>query len=213
MIDIGEILAGVCMVATVAAVISRYRRAPADRRQQLKWFMYGAIGLAAGIAATFTPGRAWVSAALAYPGFLWFAACIGVAILRYRLYDIDVIVNRTLVYGALTALLGGVYLGVVFGLGAAVRSIAGHGNNGLVVAASTLAVAALFSPARRGIQGFIDRRFYRRKYDAARTLQSFGARLRDDVDLDELSGHLVGVVHETMQPAEVNLWLRVPSER
>ena len=206
-IDWGEIAAGACMGITVLAVIDRFRHARGEQRQQLKWFTYGSIGLAAGISATFLP-TSLLSIGLALPGFLWFTSCVAVAILRFRLYDIDVIVNRTLVYGGLTALLGGVYIGAVFGLGALVRSIAGHGNNGLVVAASTLAVAALFSPARRGLQAFIDRRFYRRKYDAARTLERFGARLRDDVDLDELSGHLVGVVRETMQPAQVSLWLR-----
>jgi hypothetical protein len=201
----GAVLVGCCMVGAVVGVVRRYRRSPAEQRQQFKWLTYGAIGLAAAIASTYLPG---LSSHIALPGFFWFGACVGVAILRYRLYDIDVIVNRTLVYGALTALLGGIYLGAVFGLGALVRSIGGHGNNGLVVAASTLAVAALFSPARRALQAFIDRRFYRRKYDAARTLESFGARLRDDVDLDDLSGHLVGVVRETMQPAQVSLWLR-----
>jgi hypothetical protein len=205
---LGEVLAGCCMVATVAAAVYRYRRAPAQQRQQLKWGTYGSIGLAVVIAAIWLPLGNWFQWVGAIAGTLWFASCLAVAVLRYRLYDIDLIVNRTLVYGGLTALLGGVYVGAVFGLGALVRSIAGHGNNGLVVAASTLAVAALFSPARRGLQGLIDRRFYRRKYDAARTLESFGARLRDDVDLDELSDHLVGVVQETMQPARTSLWLR-----
>jgi hypothetical protein len=201
------------MVLALVAVLDRYRHGPAEERQQLKWLTYGAIGLAAGIAATFLPGSSLLNFGLAFPGFLWFTTCVVIAMLRYRLYDIDVIVNRTLVYGALTSLLAGVYLGAVFGLGAVVRSIAGHRNNGLVVAASTLAVAALFSPARRALQAFIDRRFYRRKYDAARTLESFGARLRDDVNLDELSGHLVGVVHDTMQPAQVSLWLREARDR
>jgi hypothetical protein len=208
LVFLGEVLGGCCLVATVGAVIYRYRRAPAEQRQQLKWGTYGSIGLAAVIAAIWIPLGDWFQWVAAVMGSLWFAACVAVAILRYRLYDIDVIVNRTLVYGGLTALLGGIYVGAVFGLGGLVRSVAGHGNNGLVVAASTLAVAALFSPARRALQAFIDRRFYRSKYDAARTLESFGARLRDDVDIDELSGHLVGVVHETMQPAHVSLWLR-----
>ncbi|MDP9343079.1 MAG: hypothetical protein M3Q23_13525 [Actinomycetota bacterium] len=208
---LGEVLGGCCLVGSVVAVVARYRRASADLRQQLKWGTYGSIGLAAALAAVWIPGN-WFQWGAAISGSLWFAACVAVAILRYRLLDIDLIVNRTLVYGGLTALLGGIYVGAVFGLGALVRSIGGHGNNGLVVAASTLAVAALFSPARRGLQAFIDRRFYRRKYDAARTLESFGARLRDDVDLDELSGHLVGVVQETMQPAQVSLWLRASGD-
>ncbi len=210
LVFLGEVLGGCCLVATVVAVVYRFRRASAEQRLQLKWGTYGSIGLAAVIAAVWLPLGNWFQWVAAVVGIVWFAFCVGVAILRHRLYDIDVIVNRTLVYAGLTALLGGVYVGAVFGLGAVVRSIGGHGNNGLVVAASTLAVAALFSPARRGVQAFIDRRFYRRKYDAARTLESFGARLRDDVDLDDLSGHLVGVVQDTMQPAQVSLWLRGP---
>jgi hypothetical protein len=131
-----------------------------------------------------------------------------VAILRYRLYDLDLVVNRTLLYGVLSALLVGVYLGAVFGLGAMVRSISGQRSNGLVVAASTLLVAALFRPLRNRVQAVINRRFYRRRYDAARTLEAFSVRLRREVDLDELSGHLVAVVRDAMQPAEASLWLR-----
>jgi hypothetical protein len=133
---------------------------------------------------------------------------IGVAILRYRLYDIDRIVNRTLVYVALSALLGGVYAGLAVGLGA----VAGSKANSLVIAASTLVVAALFTPARRRIQAFIDRRFYRRRYDAVRTLETFSSRLRDEVDLDQLRDHLLAVVGDTMQPAQAMLWLRPAQE-
>jgi hypothetical protein len=132
---------------------------------------------------------------------------IGMAILRYRLYEIDRIINRTLVYGAMTVLLGGLYAGLAVGLGAVVGSRA----NSVVIAGSTLVVAALFRPARHRIQAFIDRRFYRRKYDAARTLEAFTARLRQDVDLDSVRLHLLGVVDDTMRPVQASLWLRGPS--
>jgi hypothetical protein len=133
---------------------------------------------------------------------------MGIAILKYRLYDLDRIINRTLVYGGLTALLVLVYAGGVVVLGGALRGLTGQENNSLAVAASTLAVAALFRPARSRIQGFIDRRFYRRKYDAARTLEAFSARLRDEVELDALTTDLLRVVGETVQPVRASLWLR-----
>jgi hypothetical protein len=132
------------------------------------------------------------------------------AILKNRLYDIDLIINRTLVYGGLTALLATTYFGIVVLLQGVIPAA---GDSDLTIAGSTLAVAALFRPLRARLQGFIDRRFYRRKFDAQRTLESFSSRLRDDVDLDHLSADLLGVVRETMQPEHASLWLRPEAGR
>jgi hypothetical protein len=131
--------------------------------------------------------------------------------LRYRLYDIDLLVNRTLVYGSLTALLGATYLGGVVLMQGAFRALTGQASQ-LAIVASTLLIAALFVPLRRQVQSFIDRRFYRRRYDAARTLQDFSTRLREKTDLDSLDNELLGVVRETVQPAHVSLWLRPAAE-
>jgi hypothetical protein len=133
----------------------------------------------------------------------------GVAILRYRLYDIDVVINRTLVYGSLTAMLAAVYFGGVAATQVIFRTLTGQQEQSqLAIVVSTLVIAALFNPLRRRIQGFIDRRFYRRKYDARKTLEAFSAKLRDETDLEALNSELVGVVTETMQPAHASLWLR-----
>jgi hypothetical protein len=139
------------------------------------------------------------------------SVCVGMAILRYRLYDIDVIIRRTLVYGMLSAILAAVYFGVVIGAQSVVQALTGQtGQQPVLIVASTLLVAALFTPLRRGIQTTIDRRFYRRKVDAAKTLAAFGQTLRTETDLAQLSERLVAVVQETMQPAQVSLWLASP---
>lgn len=139
------------------------------------------------------------------------AISIGIAILRYRLYDIDRIINRTLVYGTLTATLAAIYLGSVVFLQTAFRALTGEVSQ-LIVVASTLAIAALFNPLRQRIQGAIDRRFYRSKYDAQKTLETFSARLRDEMDLDDLSRDLVAVVRSTVQPEPVSLGLKTPEK-
>ena len=140
-----------------------------------------------------------------------FPLAVGIALFKYRLYDIDRLINRTLVYLALTVVLGASYIGLVLGGQALFSSFAGGSN--LAIAASTLVVAALFLPVRSQVQGFVDRRFYRRRYDAQRTLESFGSRLREQVDLPTLQRELRGAVDETMKPAHVSVWLRAAGER
>jgi hypothetical protein len=197
-------------ILSVISLVLRFRRSRGEERQQLKWFVYaGVLVVAALFVPLLLPGVASTLLQLLVMPALPIAA--GVAILRYRLYDIDRIINRTLVYGALTAILALIYLGSVVVLRGLVFGFTG-GSSQLVVVASTLAVAALFSPLRRRIQGFIDRRFYRRKYDARKTLEAFSAKLRDETDLEALNNDLVRVVRETMQPVHVSLWLRAPTD-
>jgi hypothetical protein len=179
-------------------------------RLQLKWFAYAAV---LGFLAILLGGERPVIGNVVWTlGPVSLPVAAGVAILRYRLYDIDRLINRTLVYGALTASLVAVYVGSVVALQYAFRVLTG-GNSQLAIVASTLLIAALFNPLRRRLQDFIDRLFYRSQYDAKETLEAFSARLRDKVDLDGLSGDLVAVVRETMQPEHVPLWLRRPEER
>jgi hypothetical protein len=207
------------MLACGVAMVRRMRRAHGIERLQLKWIAFAASLFAVGFLLISFTFFVELSGSIVDPlrtGVLGFGFCTipiaaGIAILRYRLYDIDVVINRTLVYGALTATLAGVYIGTVLLLQLLLSGLTK--DSGLAVAVSTLAVAALFRPARARIQGTVDRRFYRRKYDAARTLERFGARLRDEVDLDALGSALQGVVTDTMQPASVSLWLRVPEQR
>jgi hypothetical protein len=195
------------------APIVRFRRARGDERQQLKWVAYAAIGffinilIPDSISSLLGPDISTLLFSLTIASF---PVAVGIAILKYRLYDIDVIIRRTLVYGSLTVSLAAVYFGSVVLLEAVLQPLTGQ-HNDLVIVISTLLIAGLFLPLRGTIQRLIDRRFYRRSYNATRTLEAFSATLRDEVDLDALESRLVEVVHETMQPAHVSLWLREPS--
>jgi hypothetical protein len=203
----------VAIVGSPLSLVLRFRRAGREQRQQIKWLaLAGAVAAATFLVAIVTyellPDGVADSAIMLSIVALPVAA--GIAILRYRLYDIDVVINRTLVYGALTATLAGAYLGLVLLLQLALSPITEESD--LAIAGSTLAVAALFRPARARIQAAVDRRFYRGKYDAQRTLESFSAQLRDEVDLAALGIELNAVVRETLQPSHVSLWLRTPGE-
>jgi hypothetical protein len=195
------------VVPVLVSLVLRFRRARGDERQQLKWFTF-----AAALLAVFSSGLGAIVERIRSPyvGPVFFAfvvsmipVAIGVAVLKYRLYDIDRLINRTLVYGLLTALLGGGYAGLVLGFG----QLLGQ-DSPLVVASATLVVAAAFQPARRRIQAAVDRRFNRRRYNAAKTIDAFSARLREEIDLDTLTAELLAVVDQTMQPERVSLWLR-----
>jgi hypothetical protein len=209
-------MAPLLFAAVALSLFMRLRRAVGVERQQLKWFAYAAGTFALGVVlnivifAIDTPTWfEWVGEAILTVASTAITISIGIAILRYRLYEIDIIINRTLVYGSLTAMLAIVYFGGVTATEAIFRTLTGQEQQPqLAIVVSTLVIAALFNPLRRRIQSFIDRRFYRRKYDAAKTLEAFSAKLRDETDLDALSDDLVEVVRETMQPAHVSLWLR-----
>jgi hypothetical protein len=227
---IGFFLLPLCFLASATSMIIRFRRSRGIERQQLKWFVSAAallavtfaatavpwfvIGVLSGQGAPFLSGQRTPSLALKVTQditsitFAGLPLAAGIAILRYRLYDIDLLINRTLVYGSLTVLLALVYFGGVAAAEAIFRVLTGQEQQPqLAIVVSTLVIAALFNPIRRRIQSFIDRGFYRRKYDAAKTLEAFSTKLRDETDLDALSEDLVAVVRETMQPAHVSLWL------
>ena len=205
------LLTAVALLCSAASVVLRFRRSHGEGRQQLKWLaLAGAV--AAPTVVTMTAlydvvGEAVANATIMI-SIMAVPTAAAIAIARYRLYDIDVVIKRTLVYGLLTASLAAVYVGSVLLLQLALDGITQ--GSGLAVAASTLAVAGLFRPVRGGIQGAVDRRFFRSSFDAARTIESFGVRLRDEVDLAALSADLQAVVRETMRPAHVSLWLRTP---
>ena len=208
----------------VGAQVYRYRRVSSPvQRQQTKWVVFAT-------AVTIIVGLGLVGPALLFPSLsppyvlladtvstilaLIIPISVGMAILRYRLWEIDTIINKALVYGTLTVMLAVIYVGLVIGLQTLVRLFTGQlSQSPVVIVASTLAISALFQPLRRRLQRFIDRRFYRSKYDAAKTLEAFSATLRSEVDLSELREQLLAVVQETMQPAHVSLWLRQPDRK
>jgi hypothetical protein len=205
---VGGWTAVACFVAAILSLILRFYRSRGEERLQLKWFVYAttvgflAIALSGGgLLGTLI----WTVAPLSLP------VSAGIAVLKYRLYDIDLLINRTLVYGSLTATLVAVYFAGIVVSQRLFVVLTGERST-LAIVASTLLIAALFNPLRRRIQWFIDRRFYRSKYDAAKTLEAFNSRLRDETDLDALSRDVVEVARGTMQPAHVSLWLRPDAE-
>ena len=213
-----DLVEGIQNVVALTAAVSpfvRLRSAGFEERQQIKWFAYAATILVIGALLSSPITEVWeawwvsgLGFALYIAGIVGLPVAVGIAILRHHLYDINLIINRTLVYGSLTAMLALVYLGGVTATQAIFRTLTGQERQPqLTIVISTLVIAALFNPLRRRIQSFIDRRFYRRKYDARKTLEAFSAKLRDETNLDALSDDLVGVVRETMQPAHISLWL------
>jgi hypothetical protein len=221
------LLLPLCMLASALSLVMRYRRSEGEERVQIKWIAFAAsvvgllylITMLSSLAYSGPWGGAgtplWLGL-LQQASLVSFTAvpiAVGFAVLKYRLYDIDLIINRTLVYGSLTAVLVALYFGGIVLLQRVFVALTGERST-LAVVASTLLIAALFNPLRKRIQGFIDRRFYRRRYDARKTLESFSTKLRNETDLETLNNDLVGVVRETMLPAHVSLWLRPdPSPR
>jgi hypothetical protein len=215
-----------CLLGSALSLIVRYFRSETEVREQIKWLAFAASVVALGVSGAIIHGSIFSSGAagstdplfgnlledtitLSFGGV---PVAIGFAVLKYRLYDIDILINRTLVYGSLTIMLATVYLGGVTATQALFQTLTGQEDlPQLAIVASTLVIAALFNPLRRRVQSFIDRRFYRNKYDARKTLEGFSARLRNETDLDGLNAELVTVVRETMQPEHVSLWLRPDS--
>jgi hypothetical protein len=211
------IMLALLFVAALSTLVVRLRRARGIERQQIKWPAFTVVVVAGSSFLSDTAiseaiGLRWLEWAgyvIFIPALIGFPISIGIAIVRYRLYDIDILINRTLVYGALSATLALIYFGGVATTQAIFRALTGQQEQPqLAIVISTLLIAALFNPLRRRIQRFIDIRFYRRKYDARKTIKAFSAKLRDETDLDALSDDLVGVVKETMQPSRISLWQR-----
>ena len=208
------------VVAAGFSPFTRLRRAGGVERQQIKWFAYAAAATVSGVVLAYLipnsvdtpPWFEWTGYALLIATTPAIPVSIGIAILRYRLYDIDRIINRALVYGALTVTLVAVYVGSVLAIQYAFRGLTGSRSQ-LAIVASTLLIAALFNPLRQLVQNFIDHSFYRRKYDAAKTLEEFSAKLRDETDIDTLNSELLSTVRETMQPEHISLWLREPERK
>jgi hypothetical protein len=218
------LLLPLCILASAFSLVLRYRRSGGEEREQIKWLAFAALILGLGFSSFVIPGilapeatrganTLWENlledaVTLSFAGV---PVAIGIAVLKYRLYDIDILINRTLVYGSLTATLVALYFGAIVVLQRVFVALTGQQST-LAVVASTLLIAALFTPLRRRLQSFIDRRFYRKKYDARKTLEAFSARLRDETNLQALNGEVTRVVRETMQPAHVSLWLRPDAE-
>jgi len=217
---VGGFLALAVTVAGAVSLMVRFRRSRGEERQQIKWFAFaGAIVCAVFASGPFlwslppSPDLNWIWPVLVFSAVSTIPVATGIAILKYRLYDIDFLINGTVVYGSLTGILIGIYIGGVTATQALLGTVSDQERlPQLVVVASTLVIAALFNPLRRRIQYFIDRSFYRRKYDAQKTLESFSTKLRDETDLGLLADDLVGVVRETMQPEHLSLWLRSDPE-
>jgi hypothetical protein len=208
-----------CVLGCAFALVLRFRRSQGHERLQMKWMAAAAATVAIGylifmVTSFLSQGSEemtlWVAVVsqVVPLSFVLLPVAVGIAVLKHRLYDIDVIINRALVYVLLTTLLALVYVGGVVGVGGVVRGVTGDADNSLIIVATTLVIAGLFRPARTRIQSFIDRRFYRHKYDAARTVESFSARLRSEIDLDDLCADLLETVGRTMQPAQISIWLR-----
>ena len=211
-----------CMLASALSLVLRFRRSRGEERQQIKWIAFAAsvvviVYLIAMVASLLSAAETWFAGGspvwlslLQTAALLSLTAvpiAVGFAVLRYRLYDIDLLINRALVYGSLTVLLAASYAGIVISVQYLLSAATGQEST-LAVVASTLAIAALFGPLRRRVQTFVDRLFYRRKYDAAKTLEAFSARLREETDLKALTDEVTSVVRGTMHPAHVSLWLR-----
>jgi hypothetical protein len=209
----GVIVLFAASILSAISLVFRFRRAAGVERQQIKWVVYAAVLTSAYLMLNFVISGL-LNTLFSTAASLAVYAAIGIAILKYRLYDIDIIINRTLVYGSLTVMLALVYFGGVTGTQAIFRTLSGQQEQPqLAIVVSTLVIAALFNPLRRRIQSFIDRSFYRRKYDAAKTLEAFAMKLRDETDLEAVRGDLLGAVSETMEPAHVSLWLRPETAR